>query len=71
MSDNNIMYDSPLEFVNDAVSSNGECVVQSVIPLGDGTYRCACTCEHWQITAASKEEGLSQARRHTGREVPA
>jgi hypothetical protein len=70
MSDN-VMYDTPLEFVNDAVASNGECVAQSVIPLQDGTYRCACTCEEWEILAGSKDEGLTEARRHTGWEDPA
>ncbi len=67
MSDN-VMYDTPLEFMNDAAARSDECVAQSVIPLEDGTYRCACTCEHWEITAESVEAGLFHARLHTGAE---
>lgn len=65
MSDN-IMYDSPTEFLHDAASSAGACVAQSVIPTDDGAYRCACSCEQWDITTPSRDEGLRQARIHTG-----
>ena len=60
----NIMYDSPLEFVQAAVGS-GRCDAQSVIPVGDGTYRCACSCQQWEIIAPGRREGLQAARRHT------
>jgi len=70
MSDDNVMYDTPLEFMNEAAARSGECVAQSVIPLEDGTYRCACTCEQWEILADSKDEGLAEARRHTGSLAP-
>jgi hypothetical protein len=65
MSDN-VMYDSPTEFLHDVASSGGACVAQSVIPTDHGTYRCACSCEQWQITTTSRDEGLHQARIHTG-----
>ena len=65
MSDDNVMYDSPLEFMHEVAEKKGECVAQSVIPIGDGTYRCACSCEAWEIVAPTREEGLHQARVHT------
>jgi hypothetical protein len=65
MSDNNVMYDSPTEFLHELASSSGECVAQSVIPDGEGGYRCACSCENWETIAPSREEGLRLARRHT------
>lgn len=64
MSDN-VMYDTPLEFMNDAAESE-ECDVQSVAPRPDGGYRCACTCQNWETTSDSVEAGLAAARRHTG-----
>lgn len=64
MSDN-IMYDSPTEFLHELADRRGECVAQSVIPLGDGTYLCACSCEEWEVVAPGREEGLDAARRHT------
>jgi hypothetical protein len=65
MSDN-IMYDSPTEFLHDVASANGECVAQSVIPNDEGVYVVACSCERWETTAPTREEGLNMARRHTG-----
>jgi hypothetical protein len=65
MSDN-VMYDSPTEFLHEVASSNGECVAQSVIPDEAGVYTVACSCEAWETTAQTREEGLTLARRHTG-----
>ena len=65
MSDN-VMYDSPTEFLHDVAQHSGMCVAQSVIPAEDGTYLCACSCELWEVTAPSREEGLRLARLHTG-----
>jgi hypothetical protein len=71
VSDDNIMYDSPLEFMHEVAEKKGECVAQSVIPLEEGVkYVCACSCEKWEIFAPSREEGLHQARLHT-HSVPA
>ena len=66
MSDDNVMYDSPTEFLHEVAQHAGMCVAQSVIPTEDGTYRCACSCERWEIFAPSRAEGLRLARVHTG-----
>ena len=42
MSDDSVMYDTPLEFVSGAIQRQDECAAQSVIPRGDGTYACGC-----------------------------
>lgn len=62
----NVMYDSPTDFLAKVREKQGECVAQSVIPLDDGTYLCACSCERWEVVAPSREEGLNLARKHTG-----
>jgi hypothetical protein len=64
--DDSVLYDSPAEFMRDAVSSGDECVAQSVIPTGDGTYAVGCSCGRWSTTATSMRDGLRLARRHTG-----
>lgn len=69
MSDSNVMYDSPTEFLHEVAQHSGLCVAQSVIPVGDGTYRCACSCELWEVSVTDREEGLRLARRHTGSEA--
>jgi len=66
VADDNVMYDSPLEFLHETAEKKGQCVAQSVIPLDDGTYRCACSCEHWEILAPDRATGLRLAREHTG-----
>ena len=70
MSDDSVMYDTPLEFVSGAVQRQDECAAQSVIPRADGTYACGCSCEKWEATAPSIEEGLRLAREHTGMAQP-
>ena len=64
MSDDNVMYDSPVELLHSAAATEW-CEVQSVIPNGDGTYRCACNCQRWEVITTSREAGLEAARRHT------
>jgi hypothetical protein len=71
MSDDSIMYDTPLEFVSGAIQRQDEHAAQSVIPRGDGTYACGCSCESWEATAPSLEDGLRLAREHTGATLPA
>jgi hypothetical protein len=66
MSDENVMYDTPLEFMSEVAEHSGACVAQSVIPLDEGGYRCACSCERWEVVAPDREEGLRLARVHTG-----
>jgi hypothetical protein len=64
MSDDNVMYDSPVEFMAEAANSDG-CMAQSVIPIAEGGYACRCSCGQWAITASSRDEGLRLARAHT------
>jgi hypothetical protein len=64
MSDDNVMYDSPLELMQEAISS-GSCDVQSVIPIPEGGFRCACSCSGWEIVVDDRAEGLRRARQHT------
>ena len=71
MPDDTVMYDTPLDFVTDAIQRAGECAAQSVIPREDGSYACACSCKKWEATAASLEEGLRLARQHTRTTWPA
>ena len=66
MADDNVMYDSPTEFLHEVAQHAGLCVAQSVIPDGEGGYRCACSCERWEVNAPDRDEGLRLARRHTG-----
>ena len=61
-----VMYDSPTEFLQDVVQKSDKCVAQSVIPLDDGTYACACSCDNWEIIAIGRAEGLQECKRHTG-----
>nr|GLK34567.1 hypothetical protein GCM10017611_14150 [Rhodococcus wratislaviensis]GLK39486.1 hypothetical protein GCM10017611_63570 [Rhodococcus wratislaviensis] len=59
----NVMYDSPLEMMQDAIA-DGSCDVQSVVPLTEGGFRCACSCERWQTVAPTRDEGLRLAKLH-------
>jgi hypothetical protein len=65
MSDDSVLYDTPLEFVASAIQRD-DCAAQSVIPRGDGNYACACSCKRWEAIAPSLEQGLQMAREHTG-----
>lgn len=65
MNDETILYESPIEIMAEAAALSGECAAQSVIPIGPGLYRCACTCELWEIETESLQNGLEAARRHT------
>jgi hypothetical protein len=60
-----VMYDSPTEFLQDIAQKSDECVAQSVIPLDDGTYACACSCNSWEFIAPGRQEGLLACKRHT------
>jgi hypothetical protein len=60
-----VMYDSPTEFLQEVMQRSDRCVAQSVIPLDDGTYACACSCDAWELIAPSRQEGLQACRRHT------
>ena len=69
--DDSVLYDSPTEFLHELATAGGACVAQSVVPQGDGTYVCACSCTAWETTAPSREAGLTLARLHTGSETVA
>jgi hypothetical protein len=69
VSDDNVMYDTPLEFMSEVAEHSGTCIAQSVIPLDAGGFRCACSCERWEVVAPDREEGLRLARVHTGAEA--
>jgi hypothetical protein len=43
MSDN-VMYDSPTDFLHEVTQATGVCAAQSVIPQDGGGYMCACSC---------------------------
>ena len=61
-----VMYDSPTEFLQDVMQEvEDQYHGQSVIPLDDGTYACACSCDAWELIAPSSKEGLQACRRHT------
>jgi hypothetical protein len=62
--DDNVMHDSPVEFLSMMANSSGQCIVQSVLPDGD-IYRCHCTCGNWDVIATSQDEGLKLAEAHT------
>ena len=60
----NVMYDSPTEFLNELAEHPERCLAQSVIPVDGVGYRCACSCGRWEVVAASRDEGLALARAH-------
>ena len=60
----NVMYDSPLEMMQEAIAESS-CDVQSIVPLPEGGYHCACSCQRWQIVATTRDEGLRLAKAHT------
>ena len=64
-----ILHDSPTDLLHEIASAGTACVAQSVIPNEQGTYTVACSCEQWEVTAATRDEGLNLARRHTGSPV--
>lgn len=57
--------EKPLEFFMAAAGTGGYHDGQAVIPVDDH-YRAFCTCGEWETTAPTQEEGLRQARIHTG-----
>ncbi|MGW0808958.1 hypothetical protein [Nonomuraea sp. NPDC002799] len=66
MAEESVLYDSPVEFMQNVASANGACVAQSVMPEEDGSYVCACSCDEWLVTASTRDEGLHLCRLHTG-----
>jgi hypothetical protein len=67
--DESSLHEKPGEFMSSIANTGGWCDGQAIIPNGDH-YDCWCSCGNWHVEAASTEEGLRQARVHTG-SVPA
>ena len=66
MSDeDNSLHEKPGEFLSNVANSGGRCDGQIIMP-SDDHYTCYCTCGDWRIETHSAEEGLYQARVHTG-----
>lgn len=65
MSDDNALHAKPQEFLTSIADTGGECDGQAILP-DNGHYRCFCTCGNWTVETDSAEEGLRQARIHTG-----
>ena len=61
--ENNMMLDSPAEFLAEAQESE-ECMVQSILPR-EGRYYGHCNCGQWDVVTDTMEEGLALARKHT------
>ncbi|WP_063041616.1 hypothetical protein [Nocardia pseudovaccinii] len=57
--------EKPLEFFMAIANTGGWHDGQAVLPEGDH-YRVFCTCGEWEVQASSQEDGLRQARIHTG-----
>jgi len=65
--DENALHEKPLEFITSIANSGGYCDGQAVLPHEEGTgYYAFCSCGDWRVEAQSQEDGLRQARAHTG-----
>ncbi|MFZ2175037.1 MAG: hypothetical protein WAW17_13610 [Rhodococcus sp. (in: high G+C Gram-positive bacteria)] len=62
--DDSSLYDLPTEFFAGFAAAAGYCDAQSILPVDD-RYVCHCSCGRWDLTAASRDEGLALARAHT------
>lgn len=63
--DDSSLHEKPLEFIASIANTGGECDGQAILPE-DGRYRCFCSCGNWTLETDDKQEGLRQARIHTG-----
>jgi hypothetical protein len=63
--DDNSLHEKPLEFVSSIANTGGSCDGQAILPDG-GHYRCFCSCGNWTFETGDPQEGLRQARIHTG-----
>ncbi|MFC4944319.1 hypothetical protein [Pseudonocardia sp. GCM10023141] len=69
MDDDNMMLDSPMEFLSgladaEGAEEGGYCLGQSILDAGDH-YACHCSCGSWDVRTGTREEGLRLARLHT------
>ena len=65
MSDDSALHEKPLEFLTSIANAGGSCDGQAILPEDDH-YRCTCSCDRWDIEVDDPQEGLRQARIHTG-----
>ena len=65
MSDDSALHEQPLEFLTSIANGGGSCDGQTILPV-NGHYQCTCTCGHWETDVDDPQEGLRQARIHTG-----
>jgi hypothetical protein len=63
--DDNSLHEKPLEFISSIANTGGSCDGQAILP-DDGRYRCFCSCGKWTFETDNPEDGLRQARIHTG-----
>jgi hypothetical protein len=59
------LHEKPLEFVSGIAHTGGSCDGQAIVPE-KGHYRCYCSCGSWTVETDDPQEGLHQARIHTG-----
>jgi hypothetical protein len=65
VSDDNSLHEKPQEFLTSIANTGGYCDGQAILP-DNGHYRCFCSCGNWTFEADTAEEGLREARIHTG-----
>ncbi|MCA4761815.1 hypothetical protein KXD96_26475 [Mycobacterium sp. SMC-2] len=65
MSDDSALHEKPLEFLSSVANTGGSCDGQAIVP-NNGSYRASCSCGTWAIEVDDPQEGLRQARIHTG-----
>lgn len=59
------LHEKPLEFLTGIANTGGDCDGQAILPV-DGRYECSCSCGNWALRTDDPQEGLRQARIHTG-----
>ncbi|WP_253843043.1 hypothetical protein [Mycobacterium colombiense] len=66
--DENALHEKPLEFVSSIANTGGSCDGQAILPedASGGRYHCFCSCGDWTFETDDPDEGLRQARIHTG-----
>lgn len=64
LSADNMMLDSPMEYLSGMANADGYCIGQSILPIAGG-YRCHCSCGNWDVDVLTEQEGLRLARQHT------
>src|ERR1700756_320974 len=65
VSDDSALHEKPLEFLTSIANTGGSCDGQAILPV-NGHFRCTCSCGDWDVEVDDPQEGLRQARIHTG-----